>query len=129
MNLSRFTILYLVFTGLLIAFAGLLGGFFPDEQILAPKFWLMFGFLAGITFVAYLLAYLGIKRNPEMGIQAIMISVTVKMIFCMVFVLVYSLKVKANGFTFIANFFSLYLLYSIFEVCCLLRNLRHQNLK
>lgn len=129
MNLSRFIFLYAVFIGLLVALVGLLTVAFPAEQILAPKFWLTFGFLAGITFIAYLLAYLGIKRNPEMGIQSIMISVTVKMIFCMAFVLVYSLKVKANGFVFIANFFSLYLLYSVFEVCCLLRNLRHQNLK
>ena len=89
----------------------------------------MFGFLAGITYIAYVLVDIGIKKDPEIGVMAIMASIAIKMIFCMAFVLIYSIKVKEMGFLFISNFFSAYLLFSAFEIYCLLRNLRHQNLK
>ncbi len=102
---------------------------FPNHSLLVANFWLMFGFLAGITYVAYTLVYIGIKRDPEVGIMAIMGSIAIKMIFCMAFVLIYSIKVKGIGLVFMLNFFSLYLLFTAFEVYCLLRNLRHQNLK
>ncbi|TKC07717.1 hypothetical protein FA047_09230 [Pedobacter frigoris] len=100
---------------------------FPGIVILAKKFWIVFGFLAGITFIAYIVADLGIKRNPEVGIMAIMGSIALKMIFSMAFVLIYSLNSKEKGMVFVLNFFSLYLLFSFFEIYCLLRNLRHQN--
>jgi hypothetical protein len=100
---------------------------FQDTKILAPKFWIVFGFLAGITFIAYVVADLGIKRNPETGIMAIMGSIALKMIFSMAFVLIYSLNTKEKGMVFVLDFFSLYLLFSFFEIYTLLRNLRHQN--
>jgi len=129
LNLAKFTSFYLIFIGALIGIAAVLPLIFSGSQLFVPNFWLMFGFLAGITYVAYLLVDIGIKRNPEVGIMAIMGSIAVKMLFCMAFVLIYSIKVKGIGLIFLLNFFSLYLLFSVFEVYCLLRNLRHQNLK
>lgn len=101
----------------------------PASDFLVPSFWLIFGFLGGITYIAYILAHIGINRNPEAGVVAILGSVIVKLIFCMAFVLIYSIKAKESGILFILNFFSLYLLFTVFEMYCLLRNLRHQNLK
>ncbi|WP_316808513.1 hypothetical protein [Pedobacter agri] len=101
----------------------------PASDILVPSFWLIFGFLGGLTYIAYLLAHIGINKNPEAGVVAILGSVIVKLIFCMAFVLIYSIKAKESGLLFIVNFFSLYLLFTVFEMYCLLRNLRHQNLK
>lgn len=127
MSILRFTLSYLLFSVLLAVVAYLLPLLFPDANILAKKFWIVFGFLAGITFIAYMVADLGIKRNPEVGIMAIMGSIALKMIFSMAFVLIYSLNTKEKGMVFVLNFFSLYLLFSFFEIYCLLRNLRHQN--
>ncbi|RDC57581.1 hypothetical protein DU508_08770 [Pedobacter chinensis] len=118
-----------MFVGLLIGIIAVLPVLFPGKQLFIDNFWVMFGFLAGITYVAYMLVDIGIKRDPEVGIMAIMGSIAVKMIFCMAFVLIYSIKTKGIGTVFLLNFFSLYLLFSVFEVYCLLRNLRHQNLK
>ncbi|TDQ06657.1 hypothetical protein ATK78_4316 [Pedobacter metabolipauper] len=118
---------YLIYSGFLAIVAYLLSALFPDVTILAGKFWFVFAFLAGITFIAYVVADLGIKRNPETGIMAIMGSIALKMIFSMAFVLIYSLNTKEKGMVFVLNFFSLYLLFSFFEIYCLLRNLRHQN--
>lgn len=127
MSLARFTFSYLLFTAVLGAIAYLLPLAFPGVPILAGKFWVVFGFLAGITFIAYVVADLGIKRNPEVGIMAIMGSIALKMIFSMAFVLIYSINTKEKGMVFVLNFFSLYLLFSFFEIYSLLRNLRHQN--
>ncbi|TDG38051.1 hypothetical protein EZJ43_01800 [Pedobacter changchengzhani] len=118
-----------MFVGILIGLVSLLTVIFPDKQLFIPNFWLMFGFLAGITYIAYILVDIGVKKDPEIGVMAIMASIAIKMIFCMAFVLIYSIKVKGIGLIFILNFFSTYLLFSAFEIYCLLRNLRHQNLK
>lgn len=129
MTIIKFTSIYFVFTGILIGVAAILPQFFPHQAIFVAHFWLIFGFFAGITYIAYALIDIGIKRHPETGIMAIMASVAIKMIFCMAFVLIYSIKAKGLSTLFLLNFFSLYLLFSVFEVYCLLRNLRHQNLK
>ncbi|MEH3113992.1 hypothetical protein [Pedobacter terrae] len=129
MTLAKFTSIYFIFVGLLIGIVAVLPLVFPARQLFVSNFWVMFGFLAGISYIAYLLVDIGIKRDPEVGIMAIMGSIAVKMIFCMAFVLIYSIKAKGIGAVFLLNFFSLYLLFTVFEVYCLLRNLRHQNLK
>jgi len=113
----------------LIAVVAILPILFPEKQLLVKNFWVVFGFIAGITYIAYMLVDIGIKRDPEVGIMAIMGSIAVKMIFCMAFVLVYIIKAKGNGRLFVLNFFSVYFLFTAFEIYCLLRNLRHQNLK
>ncbi|WP_235526175.1 hypothetical protein [Pedobacter sp. Leaf216] len=129
MTLAKFTSIYFIFVGLLIGIVAVLPLLFPDQPLLVNNFWVMFGFLAGITYIAYLLVDVGVKRDPEVGVMAIMGSIAVKMIFCMAFVLIYSIKAKGIGLVFLLNFFSLYLLFTAFEIYCLLRNLRHQNLK
>lgn len=129
LTLAKFTSSYLIFVGLLIGIVAVLPILFPDVPLFINDFWLMFGFLAGITFIAYVLVDAGIKKDPEVGIMAIMGSIAIKMIFCMAFVLIYSIKEKGIDLIFLLNFFSLYLLFSVFEIYCLLRNLRHQNLK
>ncbi|WP_316801937.1 hypothetical protein [Pedobacter nototheniae] len=129
MTLAKFTSIYLIFTGVLIGIVAILPSLFTGVQLFVPNFWVVFGFLAGITYIAYVLVDIGIKRDPEVGIMAIMGSIAVKMIFCMAFVLIYSIKAKGIGLAFLLNFFSLYLLFTAFEIYCLLRNLRHQNLK
>jgi len=129
LTLAKFTSIYFIFVGLLIGVIAVLPLLFPNTQLFVNNFWVMFGFLAGITYIAYMVVDIGIKRDPEVGIMAIMGSIAVKMLFCMGFVLIYSIKVMEIGLLFMLNFFSLYLLFTAFEIYCLLRNLRHQNLK
>ena len=129
MNLAKFTSLYLILIGISVAIVATLPALFPNTLLFVSDFWLIFGFMAAITYIAYVLVNIGLKRNPQAGVMAIMGSIGVKMIFCMAFVLIYSIKAKGDGLLFILNFFSIYLLFTVFEMYCLLRNLRHQNLK
>jgi hypothetical protein len=127
LSLIKFTLSYLVYTAILGLVAYFLPFALPGVKLLVSKFWVLFIFLAGITFIAYILADLGIKRNPEAGNMAIMGSIALKMLFSMAFVLIYSQNTKEKGLVLVLNFFSLYLLFSFFEIYSLLRNLRHQN--
>ena len=127
MSLTRFILLYIIYCAFLAVIAYVLQSLFAGVIVAGKNFWIVFGFLSGITFIAYLVADMGIKRNPETGIMAIMGSIALKMVFSMAFVLVYSLNHKEKGMVFVLNFFSLYLLFSFFEIYALLRNLRHQN--
>lgn len=125
MSLRKFIVAYFIYTSVLAGVAILLKSLLPG--IIAGQFWLVFGFLAGLTLIAYLLAHFGIERNPQIGVFAILGSVVLKMLFAMAFVLIYSLKQAKGDLAFALNFFSLYLLFSLFEILGLLRNLRHQN--
>lgn len=127
MSLIKFTFSYFVYTAVLGIIAYFLPLALPGVKLLVSKFWVLFIFLGGITFIAYILADLGMKRNPEAGIMAIMGSIALKMLFSMAFVLIYSQNTKEKGLVLVLNFFSLYLLFSFFEIYSLLRNLRHQN--
>jgi glucan phosphoethanolaminetransferase (alkaline phosphatase superfamily) len=127
LSLQRFILYYILFTALLAVIALSLPHLFPDVKLLATNFWLVFGFLGILTLIAYALAFIGIKRNPETGVMAIMGSIVLKMLFSMAFVLIYSLNTKGKDLVFVFNFFSLYLLFTFFEIYGLLRNLRHQN--
>ena len=127
MSTVHFTLYYLLYSLLIAALAFSIPYVFPGQLLLADKFWVIYIFLTGITYIAYLTAYFGLKSSPETGVIAIMGSIAVKMFFSMAFVLIYSLNNKGNEVVFALNFFSLYLLFSVFEISALLRNLRHQN--
>ena len=127
LTIPRFTISYLSFALVLAGISLALHAIFPEILLALPKFWPLFIFVAGITYIAYIVADLGMKMKPEVGVMAIMASIAVKMLFSMAFVLIYSIKTGEKGLVFVGNFFSLYLLFSFFEIYTLLRNLRHQN--
>ena len=125
LSLPRFIIYYFLFIFFIAAIVIVMPYIFPTTPLFIEKFWVVFGFLAGITFIAYLVAYIGILRKPEMGVMAIMGSIALKMLFSMAFVLVYVLSTHVNSLLFVLNFFSLYFLFSGFEIYALLCNLRH----
>ena len=99
----------------------------PADTVLVPKFWVLFGFLVVITIIAYVVSMFGIKTGGENSVFVIMGAIIIKLLFCMGIVLVYLLKFKVNSVHFAVEFFSLYFLFTSFEVYALLCNLRHQN--
>jgi hypothetical protein len=127
LTLQRFTFFYILFSVLLAIFYAGLIYLFPELKLQNGKFWALFIFIGGITFIAYILADLGIKRSRESGVPAIIGSIAMKMFFSIAFILIYSLKGNEIGLAFLIDYFSLYFLFSAFEIYCLLRNLRHQN--
>nr|WP_305121741.1 hypothetical protein [Pedobacter mongoliensis] len=115
----------------MVVVSGLVAWFFEhknaDDVILVPKFWVIFGFLSGLTIIAYGISVFGIKNGGENSVYIIMSAIVIKLLFSMMFVAVYLLKFRVNSLFFALEFFSLYFLFTSFEVYALLRNLRHQN--
>ena len=94
---------------------------------LAPKFWLVFFFISGLTFIAVSVMLLVNARNKEYFVSAYLGGTTVKILACMIFIFVFARKNTLNKYIFLADFFYIYLLNMLFEVYLLLRNLRHKN--
>lgn len=127
MSIRKFSILYtvLIFAVALI-FWSLDSFVFQNSAFLIPHFWVMFGYMAGITLLVYALSVVGIKKGGDHQGSIILAAIVLHMLLTLCFVLFYVLKVRVNAVLFIANFFSIYLLFTVFEIYCLLCNLRHQ---
>lgn len=119
--------MFLVVAGIMGLGAYLLEANNPADTVLVPKFWVLFGFLVVITIIAYLVSIVGIKNKGENSVFILMGAIIIKLLLCMGLVLVYLLKFKVNHVFFAAEFFSLYFVFTSFEVYVLLCNLRHQN--
>jgi len=126
LSFPRFLLFFCLFTIILGLIAYGIESITP-QTVLIPKFWVVFGAQAGITLAAYAASDAGIKKGGELSVFAILGAITIKLLFAMGLALVYLLKIKANSTFFALQFFSLYFLFTVFEVICLLRNLRLQN--
>jgi phosphatidylglycerophosphate synthase len=98
-------------------------------NLLTPKFWLLFFFLSGLTFLTVIAILMVAKINKEMYAQAFLAATTVKLLACMFFALIFLLKNKVNRYVFVADFFYIYFLNMGFEIYGLLRNLRNQKIR
>lgn len=87
----------------------------------------MFVFLAILTALAYVASYFGIKEGGFFSAYIILGCIIIKLLFSLAFVIVYLSKFRVNSIYFAAEFFSVYFLFTAFEVYGLLCKLRHQN--
>ncbi|WP_134088349.1 hypothetical protein [Olivibacter sp. XZL3] len=129
MTLFRFTIRYIIFGFVLGLFSWMLAMLFPKHELFVSNYWIIFLFLFLLTYIAYFISDFGLKKTPQMGVVAIMGGIILKLLFALSFSLVILTKTAENQLVFVLNYFSLYLLFTLFEVMCLLRNLRDQNNK
>ncbi len=100
-----------------------------NTDMLAPHFWLIFFFLSGLTFLVLASILFVQQKNEDYYAQAFLGATTVKILACIIFIVIYLMKNKLNKYVFLADFFYIYLLNTVFEVYILLRNLRHKNLR
>src|SRR5690606_6730021 len=127
MTLLRFV---LYFHGFALAIAGVAAALpiiFDNTLILSPHFWLLFAVVSASTLLAYVLSDLGIRKGGELSILSFMGGLFFKLLACLVVVAILIFKYPENKMLTALNFFSLYFLFTAFEVSCLLRNLRDQN--
>jgi hypothetical protein len=127
MSVTRFFAILFIISLAAAAIAYFVEGLDASNAILVPYFWPLLVFLSAITLLAFFLASKAIKTDAEASIYVIMGVSISKLLLCMTLVLVYSLKVRVNAVFFALEFFSLYFLFTSFEVYALLCNLRHQN--
>lgn len=126
MSIPRFSILFLIYSLVVVAVPLLLEGRVRFPTVSAYYIPLSL-FLFFLTLIVYILSYLGIKKGGQTSVLALLGGLTLKMIFSLSLMLVLILKTTDNQKVLAGNFFYLYFLFTVFEVSCLLRNLRDQN--
>ncbi len=126
MSIPRFSILFLIYSLVVVAIPLLLEGRVRFPTVSAYYIPLSL-FLFFLTLIVYILSYLGIKKGGQTSVLALLGGLTLKMIFSLSLMLVLILKTTDNQKVLAGNFFYLYFLFTVFEVSCLLRNLRDQN--
>ena len=126
MSLNKFLLYFFAFTAVLVSVSWLLKDVAGLEAYFIPKYWLIFGFMAGITVIVYLVSWLGIKNGGQGQVMMTLGGVVIRLIMSMFMVLFYLETFEVDPIIFIVNFFSVYFLFTVFEIYCLLVNLRHQ---
>lgn len=127
MTLLRFIVYFHGFSLVIAGIAIALPLLFEGVPILSPHFWLLFAAVFATTLLAYLLSDLGIRKGGEVSILSLMGGLFLKLLACLALVAVLIIKYPDSKMLTALNFFSLYFLFTAFEVSCLLRNLRDQN--
>lgn len=121
MSIKKFLLQFSLVLIIVAVLALVLDSFY---SVLVPQFWLIFGFLGGLTIVAYLTSYTGIKTGGELSVYILLAAIFIKLIVSLLFVVLYLQKHRVNSTFFALEFFSLYFLFTAFEVKALLLNLR-----
>lgn len=129
MSLSRFIIYFTLYSLLVFSIAFGFSVLWNERLILSPNFILVFVFLYSLTIIIYFLGLWGVKKGAEYSIFSLLGGVVIKMIISLSLVLYLFMNYPENQKVLALNFFSLYLLFTLFEVTVMLRNLRHQNKK
>ena len=100
-----------------------------NTDYIVPHFWLLFGYLSVLTLVVIITVLIVQQINHEFYAQAFLGATTFKILACLIFMVVFLRKNHVDKTIFMADFFYIYFLNTVFEVYGLLRNLRNQNLK
>ena len=122
MNLKNAVLYYVVFAIAIFGSAMLLK---EIPHVISPHFLTIYLFFTIITFIVFIMAYFGSKHSqPKNAINLIMVSFIFKLIASFLFFIILSSFTKDRSLNLVANFFSVYLLFTIFEIFILLAILR-----
>lgn len=128
-SLKRFYFYFAAFN-ILLAIAPLVAeAYYSSNNLLIPHFWWLFLIFSVLTLTIYLIVSLRMQISSKASGQALLGSITLKLLACMVIVLIYLMHTSVNPVRFLVNFFYLYFFHTVFEIYCFLCNLRNQNLK
>lgn len=128
-GLLRFIIYFSFFALAVFSSINGLATWFDGTIQLSPNFNLIFVFLYLLTIVIYFLGLWGMRKCAEYSVYSILGGIVIKMVISLSFIFYLFLKSPENQKVLALNFFSLYFLFTLFEVTVMLRNLRDQNKK
>ena len=129
MKIQRVLIYFILFNVTLSIAPLIAENYYPESKILIPRFWNMFAVFSILNFVIYILASWRIDVSYKSSGQALLASIVVKLLLYMVIAFVYISSNTVDPIKFLISFFYLYLFHTVFELYCLLCNLRNQNFK
>jgi hypothetical protein len=99
--------------------AYLLSLFLPDGIITRAYPWLIFLFFVITALVHYVLLRIT-ELNPRKFVGYFMLATTLKLLNYLIVIIIYVFIVKTGVLPFILAFFTLYIIYTVFEVATIL---------
>ena len=128
MKISLAILYFLLFT-IVLALPPLALQYTGNTILLANGFWIIFGFISGLTFLVLIVMLIVEQKSNEYFAQAFLGGTTFKILFCLIFIFVFLHINPTDKHIFLADFCYIYFLNMGFEVYVLLRKLRHENLR
>ncbi len=125
MKIYQALLFYVWFT-LIIAIPPFALGHYWQSKLIMPDFWLIFGFLSGLSLVVVAGMLIVRQMYPTVFTGAFLGGTVFKILACAIFLLVYLSENTVQKHIFVADFFYVYFLNTAFEVYILLRTLRHK---
>jgi len=129
MKVQRYLFYFALFNIFLAVPPWIAEHYYPGAGILIPRFWNLFAVFAILNLIVYLLASWGMSFSHRSSGRALLASISVKLFLYMVIAFVYISSNQVGAANFMLCFFYLYLFHTVFEIYCLLCNLRNQNNK
>ena len=100
---------------------------YKRSDLLIVYFWQFFALFAILNLMIHILTRLGLIAGNKSMVVTFLGGTMIKFLLWLIVIFAYTSKFDVNGTKFICNFFYLYLFNSVFEIYCLLLNLRNQN--
>src|SRR4029078_5303155 len=97
------------------------------NDFLIPYFWQLFVLFAILTLLIYTVSYWRMGISHKASGQILLGGITIKLLIYMLVAFIYLYNIDVNSSRFLLNFFYLYFFHSVFEIYCLLCNLRNQK--
>lgn len=126
MTIPRFLGIYLVFLAVLGGLPAALVSF-GGMPVLIAGFWDLFVLFALFTAAILLPALKWMKISDKVSGNILLGTLALRFLFCLVVLLIFMSRNEVDKVPFTLNFFYLYLFHSVFEIYCLLRNLRNSK--
>ena len=127
LKLSRFFLLFFIFLGVLAVGPLVVEYYFRARGYLIPHFWNLYAVFLIITALIYLLSFWRMSISNKASGQVLLGGITIKLLICMIMAFIYLYNIDVNPTYFLLNFFYLYFFHTVFEIYCLLCNLRNQK--
>ena len=114
----NYAIITMVVAGLILLFSSML------PQIIHESIWIIFGFIAGLSYLlGFITQWLYIK-SPENLLSLKLLGMVIRILSTLGFIATYAVLDLENIILFIANFFIIFLFYMIFDICIFISKLR-----
>ena len=113
---------YAIITIVLVGLILLLRSMLP--QIIHESIWIIFGFVAGLSYLLGFFTQWLYLKSPENLLSLKLLGMIIRILSSLGFVGIFAFLGLENIILFIANFFIIFLFYMIFDICIFISKLR-----
>jgi O-antigen/teichoic acid export membrane protein len=97
---------------------------FHYDAWIHPYIWYILSFFVMLSFLIHRLMEYGLRNNREKFVTFYLSTIVGRLILSIIFIGIFLYSGLTDSFTFVLNFFALYLFYTCFEIYGLYCNLR-----